>query len=103
MKNVWIGIVEVIAAPTGSSVLQPGKAAFVKSLAYVETGADFTTQVTELLRKLGLVPVDFIEIEEWDSYITHFDAGESLCTCASDVRLTQEPRLLDLCMFDVEN
>ena len=84
-------------------MLQPGKAAFVKSLAYVETAVDFTTQVTDLLRKLALVPVDFLEIEEWDSYIAHFNAGESLSASASDVRLTQEPRLLDLCTFDVEN
>ena len=84
-------------------MLQPGKAAFAKSLAYVETPVNFTTQVTELLRMLGLAPVDFFEIEEWDSYITHFSAGESLITCASDVRQTQQPRLLGLCTFDLEN
>jgi hypothetical protein len=85
MKNVWIGLVNVIPQ-LGSSTLSNGaKGAFVNVLAFAGSDSEYESVVQAALSTLELLAVEFEDVELFNRLTTE-GASDDLQALAKDIR-----------------
>jgi hypothetical protein len=89
--KVWIGLVGVGCLP-GCDALQGRAGAYVNSLAWASSAADFESAVRRDLEALGLFPFEFEDIEPFDSRVQTASPEKELYDLAEEVRRLKETR-----------
>ena len=83
--TVWIGLVGVGCLP-GGDPLHGRQGAYVNTLAWASSAADFKAKVRAGLADRGLFPFEFEDVEPFELRIQSHSPDEELCDLANEVR-----------------